>query len=639
MLNDQFVPFLSNVLESINYDIIDIDLTRHVEIVSNPELGDIATNIAFRLAKSLKKSPKIIAEELVPQIQMNLDKFSFGKLITEINPINGYLNFRLNTGKLVNNIVNTIESNIKIFGKSVKYNNFNVIVEHTSANPTKPLHIGHIRNMIVGDTLARMYSALGCKVTVLNYIDDMGKQMASLITGFLEKIHLEVSRPPDMKYDVWLGLIYSEVDKKASEDENLDKMINDVLARTKKDPKLLQYNREMALSCVLSNLETAFKLNVNYDALIWESDIALSKIWKETFKILEKNIEHFGWETEGQNKGAFVARLGHLKEFMNMKNPDKVIVRSNKIPTYVANDIGFQFWKFGFLPGIKMKFYPLLKQKLNNKEKVLISSNYRNLPQSENIEFIKADRVINVIGAEQTYLQDVIRHIFRLLGEEEKANNSVHLSYKHVTLPKQKFSGRSGNWFEEESWGDKVLEKTSDATYESTAERRKDLKEMEKREISKVLGSGALRYWLIKFSLEKTITFDFDEVTRLIGDTAPFIVYTVVRANRILEKFPKYKDKEDFTKCITEFEKRLAMHMSIFPDILLRAVENNKPSEIAGYANQSAVFFNQFYENCKVSDESEPGRSLARAAFVKAYQSLMNKILVEILGIDIPQQM
>ncbi|OLS24190.1 MAG: Arginine--tRNA ligase [Candidatus Heimdallarchaeota archaeon LC_3] len=639
MLNDQFVPFLSEILSSFNFDIKDIDLTRHVEIVSNPEHGDIATNIAFMLAKNLKKSPKLIAEELAPKIQKILPKFPFGKLITEIVPINGYLNFRLDTGKLVNNIVYDIESNIKKFGKSEKYSNFNVIVEHTSANPTKPLHIGHIRNMIVGDTLARMYNVLGSKVTVLNYIDDMGKQMASLITGFLEKIHLEVAKPPDLKYDVWLGLIYSEVDKKASKDDKLRNLIEDVLTKTKKDPKFLQYNREIALQCVLSNLETAFKLNVNYDALIWESDIALSKIWKQTFKILEKNDEHFTWETEGHNKGAFIARLSHLKEFKNLKNPDKVIVRSNKVPTYVANDIGFQFWKFGLLPDIKMKFYPLLKQKLNDEEKILYSSNYRKLPQAENIDFGKATRVINVIGAEQTYLQNVIRHIFRLLGEEEKANNSVHLSYKHVILPDQRFSGRSGNWYEEESWGDRVLERTIDAAYESTSERRKDLEKFEKRKISQILGSGALRYWLIKYSLEKTITFDFDEVTRLIGDTAPFIVYTVVRASRILEKSPKYKNKEDFTSCITEYEKRLAMHMSTFPDILLKAVEGNKPSEIAGYANQSAVLFNQFYENCRVNDETNPGRSVARAALVKAYNSLLKRILIDILGIDVPSQM
>jgi arginyl-tRNA synthetase len=434
-------------------------------------------------------------------------------------------------------------------------------------------------------------------------------------------------------------LIYSEVDKKASEDEKLQQRIDTILAKTKKDKKLFEFNRELALQCVHSNLETAFNLNVNYDALIWESDIALSDIWKKTFKILEKNKENFGWETEGQNEGAFVARLSHLDEFKKMKNPDKVIVRSNKVPTYVAHDIGFQFWKFGLIPEIKMKFYPLLAQTLKNQTRTLYSSNYRTLPSSEFIDFSGADRVINVIGAEQTYLQDVIRHVFRLLGEEEKAENSIHLSYKHVTLPTQKFSGRSGNWFEEESWGDAVLERTIFATHDSTSERRQDLSEKEKRTIAKILGVGALRYWLIKYSLEKQITFDYEEVTRLIGDTAPFIVYTAVRAFRILEKFLGYKEKEDFTLCNSEYEKRLIMHLSVFPDLLLKAVENNKPSDIASYAHQSAVLFNQFYENCPVNDEKEPTRSQARFKLVKAYYSLLERILSEILGIHVPRQM
>jgi arginyl-tRNA synthetase len=639
MLNNQFVPFLNDVLSSLDIDVSDIDLTRHVEIVSNPEYGDIATNVAFRLAKAFKKNPKLIAEDLSSKIKQVLDKHVFGQLVTELIPINGYLNFRLDTGKLVKKTVEEIHKLGENFGKSEKFKDFSVIVEHTSANPTKPLHIGHIRNMIIGDTLARMYNVLGCKTTVLNYIDDMGRQVASLTTGFIEKIHLNIPKPPEMKFDVWLGLIYSEVDKKASDEEDLKLLIDKILTKTKKDKKLFEYNRELALQCVYSNLETAFNLNVNYDALIWESDIALSDIWKKTFKILENNTENFSWETEGQNKGAFVARLGHLNEYKNMKNPDKVIVRSNKVPTYVAHDIGFQFWKFGLIPNIKMKFYPLLVQTIKNKQRILHSSNYRDLPSVEYIDFSGADRVINVIGAEQTYLQDIIRHVFRLLGEDDKADNSIHLSYKHVTLPGQKFSGRSGNWYEEESWGDMVLERTILATYDSTSERRQDLSEKEKRMIAQVLGVGALRYWLIKYSLEKKITFDYEEVTRLVGDTAPFIVYTIVRAFRIIQKFPGFKKKEDYSLCDSEYEKRLVMHLSIFPDVLLKAVENNKPSDVASYAYQSAVLFNQFYENCPVKDEENQPRSMARVKLVKAYYSLLEQILSEILGIHIPSQM
>lgn len=639
MIVDTIITLLSNILTKAGYNLEGIDLSRHIDLATNPEYGDYATNISFRLAKDLRKNPQLIAEELVPVIQTGLKKHKSGSLISAVSSLNGYINFRLDSGNLIKLTTSEILKEGNAYGRKSEYSSRYITVEHTSANPTKPLHIGHVRNAVLGDTVGRMYKALGYNVEILNYIDDMGRQMASIITAFIEKIHLKVPRSSDMKFDLWLGLVYAEVARQAEENVAIKEHIDLVMKNVKEDPKLFEYNRDIALQCVYSNLETTSKLNIWYDALIWESDIALSDIWKETFRILENDKENFGWETEGPNAGAFVAKLRHLPEFKNAKNPDKIIVRSNHVPTYVAHDTGLQLWKFSLLPNIKLKFYPLFIQKFKEQTKVLKSSNYRDIPQAEEEDRVTPEKVINVIGSEQAYLQDVIRHIFTLLNENEKAINSVHLSYKHVRLPERRFSGRSGNWFDEESWGDRVLEKTILAAYTTTAQKRADLSEEEKRDIASKLGTGALRYWLLKFSLEKEILFDYDAVTQLIGDTAPFIVYTTVRAIRILEKTPNFKVSPDFSLCTTEYEKRLVMHLATFPNVLAAACEAYKPLDITQYAYKAADLFNQFYENCPVNDPDNPERSMARILQIKAYYTLLQHILEDILGIDIPHQM
>ena len=143
----------------------------------------------------------------------------------------------------------------------------------------------------------------------------------------------------------------------------------------------------------------------------------------------------------------------------------------------------------------------------------------------------------------------------------------------------------------------------------------------------------------MKFSLEKEILFDYDAVTQLIGDTAPFIVYTTVRAIRILEKTPNFKVSPDFSLCTTEYEKRLVMHLATFPNVLAAACEAYKPLDITQYAYKAADLFNQFYENCPVNDPDNPERSMARILQIKAYYTLLQHILEDILGIDIPHQM
>lgn len=382
--------------------------------------------------------------------------------------------------------------------------------------------------------------------------------------------------------------------------------------------------------CVESNLETTTRANIPYNLLVWESDIARSKIWAETLKKLEKS-ENFVWETEGEYKGCFIAKFGRLEEFQDKKNPDKVIIRSNQVPTYIAHDIAYQLWKFGKL-STKMKYRPWNTQ--FNQQVLWTTSPTLSNP---NDEFANAKKVINVIGYEQEYLQQGLKAIIKLLGYDEEEKNSIHLSYKHVKLAEERFSGREGNWVGYHA--DAVINQTSIRAYTQISKNLPDISELEKRELADIIAIGAVRFWLIKFSTEQTIVFDFDKVTNFDGETGPYIQYAGVRARSILEKAgikPKPKIKPE--KLSDEREKALIQHIAQFPEIIKAAAEQLKPHLLAEYTYQLALKFSKFYESQPVLTAEDEETKNARLTLVYITKQTIDNAL-SILGIQVPVKM
>jgi arginyl-tRNA synthetase len=639
MLNETVFNILRETISSltkINPEMEDA-IQKSIETPPSLEYGERSSNIAFKLAKILRKSPIEIAKNISDNIN---NRLSIDGEIHHTKATKGYINFFYNFPIIFNTIFSQIIQNEK-YGENKSGNNRKIVIEHTSINPVKPLHIGNLRNAVLGDIIARLYKWNGWKVEVQNLIDDFGRQVATLIWGFLEGLQLKVIREPQEKYDVWLGRLYSYCNS-VLEENNTWSQVDKIIVEIRKNPTIYQFMRNISQACVESNLETAWRNGITYDYLVWESDISRSGIWEETLQLLEKS-ELFFWEEKGTNAGCFVADLGHLPEFQDKKNPYKIFVRSNGVPTYVAHDVALQMWKFGLVKA-SLRNRSIVKQ-INESEQMkdLWSSTDFEIPDKKSIKFGNADRVCNVIGVEQAYLQDIVRYSLKLLNLEDKFQNSFHLSYKHVSAPAVRFSGRTGNWYEERAWADAVFEDTYNEAFKVISAKRPDLDQnfIKKQNIANNITIGAIRHWLAKFSTETEIKFRIEDATSLEGDTGPFLMYAYVRASKIIEKINSkfVKDKIEIKdKDISEQEKRLILELFRLPEVISSAASSFQPIQVTKYAFDLASAFNKFYETSRVISAETADLQGYRLKIVKLFLIVMRNVL-QVLGIPIIDEM
>ncbi|MHA2367400.1 MAG: arginine--tRNA ligase [Candidatus Hodarchaeales archaeon] len=619
-------------LQAASIQVTDKIISTSIELPPDPTLGDISSNLPFKLAKQLNKSPRDVAALLLQHIDPNendlLDRVEVAGA--------GYINFFLDSTKMVERVVSHILKEHENYGSIDLGQGRKLVVEHTASNPTKPLHIGHLRNAVLGDAIARIQEKCGWNVEIQNYINNMGIQMATLVWAFLKDLHLNVRTHANEAYDVFLGRVYCEGAEQL-EEEGVAEAVAETLRQMKSDREIFLFSRTLAEKCLLWNLRTVWRVGITYDLLFWESDVALSGIWDKTFDLLKEN-PNFEEEDKGENKGCFVARLGRLEEFKSEKSPDKILVRSNGVPTYVANDIALQMWKYG-LVSANLRFRQLFAQEAFDLQRELWSTTHLLGNPSE--KFGHAAYVCNVIGVEQNYLQRIVKLAFRLMGDEDRYQNSYHLSYKHVRLPGERFSGRECNWYEERAWADAVIDDAIELAIETVREKRPELSPKDWQMIGESIGVGAVRYWLLKFSTETEIVFAKEEATSLEGDTAPFLVYSLIRCRGIDQKAQESGIKEEtvsFKDVSHAAELALIRVLAAYPGKMMEASQSMKPSILTAYAFELASLFNKFYEKCPVLAAPTPDLVLARLLVVRATAQVLGNIL-ELLGIPIPSEM
>ncbi|AMM54700.1 arginine--tRNA ligase [Pyrococcus kukulkanii] len=595
----------------------------------NPEMGDFGTAVAFQLARILRKPPMIIAEELAKKLKVKLPEG-----IRDVRAVNGYVNFFIDYAEFARLLVSEILSKARDYGRREVGKGKKVIVEHTSVNPTKPLHMGHARNAILGDTMARILRFLGYEVEVQNYIDDLGVQFAQVYWGYLnlkdkfEEIYgqLREKNFKDDPIDHALGLLYVEVNKLIEENPEVDKEIRKFMRKLEEgDPE----GRRLAEEVVRAQMETTYRLKITYDLLVWESDIVARRLFEIALKLLEKN-ENFYVPQEGKYKGAFVMDLSRL--FPDMKNPYLVLRRSDGTATYTGKDIAYHLWKFGKVDvDLLYKRWDL--------------HTYTTAPDGDPMpsRFGNADVVINVIGAEQRHPQLAVKYALQLLGYDDAANNFYHLAYEHVESPEGKFSGRKGTWVG--FTVDEVLNEAIKRARELIEEKSPDLSEEEKDEIAQKVGIGAVRYNLIKYSPDKKIVFRWEDVLNFEGESAPYIQYAHARCASILKKAEENGITTDWKlllglanfEKLTERERELLMLLAKFPEVVEQAGRDVKPHLIAWYANELASLFNKFYMDHPVI-KAEKGIREARLLLVMAVKQVLWNALW-LMGIDAPERM
>ena len=592
--------------------------------------GDVSSNISFLLAKHLKKSPKDIAILLSEKYE-NCTSTLVQK--SEAHP-SGYLNFHANWEKLNQLILS--ESFLPEFGDVDIGKNAKIVVEHTSVNPNKALHIGHIRNIIIGDTISRILEKANYKVNVLNYIDDSGLQVADIIVGF-KHFGFNQEPPSGVKFDHYCGdEVYVKTTKKYEEDSSLEEIRKNTLKEIEDENSETAQFADIVTRRVLENqLETCWNLSVFYDCLNFESQIIRSGLWKSIFEKL-KELKLIEFETEGKNTKCWVIRGTDGEE-------DKVIVRSNGTATYIAKDIPYAAWKLGLLDD---PFGYEKYEKTQPGTKALWQTNLKKDSNDNSLDF-SGSKVITVIDSRQARLQKIIT---ALMGKFKSVSDAyVHLGYESVTLSSDtakslgletdgkqtQMSGRKGLYVNADSVYDILKEKTK----EETLKRHPEMTPQEIEHISHSVSVGTMRYEMIKQDLDKIISFDLTKSLSLEGDTAPYIQYTHARAARILEKSQRTPSIEiDFSLLSETSELNLIKNIGLFNLQVRDAAKNLSPKVIARYCHDLAVSFNSFYEHVKVLEIGNNELENSRLCLVNSFKITLERAL-NLLGIVAPDKM
>ncbi len=619
---------IENNLNKILSDLSISDVAFSVE-PAKPNFGDVSSNVSFLLAKQLKKSPKEIAEILSSKYS---DCTSTLVLKSEAHP-SGYLNFFANWDKLNQLILS--ESYLDTCGDVEIGNGSSIVVEHTSVNPNKALHIGHVRNIIIGDTVSRILEKAGYKVNVLNYIDDSGLQVADIIVGF--KHFGYAQEPPNgKKFDHYCGDdVYVKTTEKYEGDSGLEEIRKNVLKELEDgDSETAKFGDEITRRVLAGQLETCWNFGVTYDCLNFESQIIRSGLWDEIFEKL-KEMKLVEFENEGKNNGCWVIR-GDGKE------EDKVIVRSNGTATYIAKDIPYAAWKLGLLED-PFNYEKYEKEQPNSR--VLWQTTLKNTDKIS--KDFTAEKVVTVIDSRQARLQKIITG---LMGKFKSIPDAYsHLGYESVTLSSDtaktlgletdgkqaQMSGRKGLYVSADSVYDILKEKTK----EETKRRHPEMDNSEIEMIAHSVSVGTIRYEMIKQDLDKIITFDLTKSLSLEGDTSPYIQYTHARASRILEKSGRIPTIDvDFTLLKEKSELDLIKNIGLFNLQVRDAANNLSPKVIAKYCYDLAVSFNSFYEKSKVLELGDMELENSRLCLVNSFKIVLEKALA-LLGIQSPDRM
>ena len=375
------------------------------------ELGEFATPVSFELARQVKKSPRMIAEELIARTG-KID----GVERMEVAGA-GYINIFLDRAAAIRG------SRLRGFATDPG----KVIVEHTNINPNKAAHIGHLRNAAIGDTFVRILRATGRKVEVQNYIDNTGVQVADVIVGLkhVEKKTLDDVRriiaDSTVKFDYYCWDVYARVTPFYESNDPKHNLRAQTLKEIEEgDNDTARMAEAVAMTIARCHLRTMARINVHYDLLPRESDILHLKFWDYAFRQLRER-EAILLETKGKNKGCWVMRLE-----TDSNDEDKIIVRSNGTVTYVGKDIAYQLWKLGLLDQ-DFKYDPFTEE-----QDVWVTTSSGGRP--DHPAFGRGETVYNVIDVRQSYLQNVVRQGLLGLGYEEQARRSIHFSYEVVAL-------------------------------------------------------------------------------------------------------------------------------------------------------------------------------------------------------------
>jgi arginyl-tRNA synthetase len=646
------------------------------------EFGEYALPIAFELARKLRKAPRKIAEEIIAGIGAvsGFEKFEVAGA--------GYINVRVRRAEVAAALAADQE-----LGEEVPTGK--VLVEHSSINPNKAAHIGHLRNAILGDTFVRLLRFAGREVDIQNYIDNTGVQVADVVVGFL---HIERRTRSEIealaaapRFDFYCWDLYARVSQWYEQDkQNLQARAATLHAIEEGNNETAAIADLISIAVLRRHLETMDRLDIEYDFLPRESEILHLHFWDAAFTKLKEACV-LTYETEGKNKGCWVMRRAGTSKPSTTEDTEaaeegkiteedqKVIVRSNGTVGYVGKDIAYHMWKFGLL-GRDFEYRKFYRYPNGHDCWISTTDGEKDHPH-----FGDVTEIYNVIDARQAEAQNTVIEALRGLGHNEAANHYTHFSYEMVALtprcaaelgyemsaedkarPWIEVSGRKGFGVK----ADDLMDALIASARKEVDSRHPELSEAERAMIATQIAIGALRFFMLKYTKPSVIAFDFNEALSFEGETGPYGQYAVVRATNIFRKGgfdpeafcrdaarrvsdgsdianragdgARPVSTEDFGKYLNGpdgneiWELWLAAAKTSF--IVGQCIATTEPAYLAKHAFQLAQLFNTFYHRHPILAEADEGRK----KFLLATAAVVRRELLRVLaamGISVPSVM
>jgi len=614
-----------------------------LESPPSSEFGELASSVCFDLAKQLVKKPRELAEQLVKAI--NVSDFPLVHSVEAAGE--GYINFHVNLSKLATITFQSVQKLGSEYGYVKTNKPQKIIVEHTSKNPISPVTIGQARNPILGDSIANTLKSCGNIVYRHFYVDDVGRQTAVMAYGYerlgkpklegkldhqigaiytVTSCIIEVNRLKkeienakqtgtldevsqyQKQLDEWTSVaveldkkypaLFAQLSEKICKKEDLELEVNKLnCAYESGDEKARHLIREVCQLCLDGIKETLAKVNIFIDSFDWESDLVWTGEVTKTLEKLKKTPYVFQKETVIEFNAEKAAQDFDLKKALNLSEeyevPSLTLVRADGTTLYTTRDIP----------------YTLLK-------------------------FKKADKVINVVGGEQSLPQLQLKLALYALGHSNLAKNLTHFSYNLVSLPGYRMRSRMGRYIT----FDEVIDESIKRAYEEVSKRSPHLSEEEKKNISNIVGIGAVKYALVEVDPTKPVVFTWDRVLNFERNSAPYTQYSHARACSIMKKASREPERPDYSLLKEPLERDLILMLSRFPEIFIEAAENLKPNLIADFANALSDKFNTFYTALPVIKAEPQELSDARLMLVYAVKTVLKNALT-LLGIEAPERM
>ena len=681
---------LRDSVKSAAQDLFNVELEQvAAEVPPRTELGDLAFPVAFELAKRIKqatgekRAPRAIAEQLARSLEATAS-------VARVEVAGaGYLNVFFDRTDLL--------ARFSSFAHGVSRKDSSPdarpkrMVEHTSINPNKAAHIGHVRNAVLGDTFVRILREGGERVEVQNYIDNTGVQVADVVVGFihLERMTLEDikaldrSLPGERPFDYYcwdlytrVGLFYRNDDPNGVPDPERLKLRAATLHQIEEGDNpaalLADYVATRNVECILDTME---RLGIRYDVLPRESEILRLKFWDRAFARM-KQTGAIHLETEGRNKGCWVMPF-ESHTGTDEHEADKIIVRSNGTVTYTGKDIAYQLWKLGQL-GLDFHYKPFRSYPDGQLTWITTSEPQpiETCEPGDNVlpHFGEGAIVYNVIDSRQSYTQDIVRRGVAAVAPDVGAEASVHLGYEMVALsiaaceelgirlsdedrarPFVEMSGRKGLGVK----ADDLINRLEMDALREVETRHPDISDEEKRLTAHAIAVGALRYFLLKFTRNSVIAFDFKEALSFEGETGPYCQYSAVRANSIFRKLEAEAQTDAIEKIRLAAGNEAALRDEVtrvlegeggdeiwslvtlaarFDEAIAQAVAAAEPSLVARYTFNLARAFNLFYHRHRIIAEEDATRRAVLITVADIARRQLTSALAT-LGIHVPERM